>query len=144
MKDPAIYTPDSGEAKTIPELGQRIDMIARDIGGRKAMADILGVHYGTFSGWCRGEFEPKARHLRRIAQLGDCTVDWLLSDSRDAEQEGIWAGLRDVLSERLFEIHNLDPSEIGKKVLEWLDRERLYRQRQKEVATIEAQKAEGL
>lgn len=58
-------------------LGQRI-RTARHQRSQGWLAQILGVDKGRISEWERGEAEPRASTLLRIAEITGCDLAWLL------------------------------------------------------------------
>lgn len=128
-KEERVYTPDLDERRdVIPELGLKIALIAAEIGGRKQLADLLGVPVGTLGGWVRGETEPRAYYLRRLAHVGGTTADLLLCDRRDTLQEQLWTDLRHALSDDAATGDApLPDAEVGRIVRGWFDFERRYR-----------------
>lgn len=131
MRGEAIYTPDVGERPDIiPELGRRIGEIAEMNGGRKQLADLLGITYGTLCSWIRGEREPRAYYLRRLAHLGNTTADAILCDRRDAAQEETWVSLRHALSDASRQDLACSDQELADSIRGWMKFERQFRGRE--------------
>ena len=53
------------------------------------MADVLGVHKNTVSGWEKGNFEPTSKNVVQLATLFGCSADYLLgvSDEREPKDQ---------------------------------------------------------
>ena len=66
---------------------------------------LLGVSQDTVSTWERGVRQPKGEILIKMADLGECSVDWIL-EGRGKSPGGY--------SDRIFNL--LDLSDIGKRI----------------------------
>ena len=53
---------------------------------QKEVAKVLGVRESTVSKWERGEAKPRADKLPRIAKLYGCTIDELLNDGTEVQE----------------------------------------------------------
>ena len=70
----------SGMDNELKEMGKRILAIMKDAGlTRDELGDILGVGPGAVGKYIRGESSPGQKKLKIIANLGETTIDWLLT-----------------------------------------------------------------
>lgn len=47
------------------------------------LADMLGVHRNTVSGWEDGRFEPSSKNIVQLTAIFGCTPDYLLDMTDD-------------------------------------------------------------
>lgn len=70
--------------------GERIKQRRKDKAlTQSGLAQVLGVGTEYVGRWERGVYNPSAEQIIRLAQVLDCTTDWLLGlvDTPDAETE---------------------------------------------------------
>lgn len=110
----------------VGELGRRITAIADQIGSVKLLAEMVGVTPQSIYNWQAGRNEPSCAQLKRIAHIGGVTVDFLLSDKKDEEQERLFVIVRDMLSD----VATYDASkneELAEAIFGWMKLEVRYR-----------------
>ena len=72
--------------KLLPTLGERIANIRKTNGlSRADLGDLLGVKEGAVGKYERGESDPGAEAILKVAKLGRCTTDWLISGQEKSE-----------------------------------------------------------
>jgi transcriptional regulator with XRE-family HTH domain len=68
-------------------IGERIDAIIKKAGiSRARLGEILGVKEGAIGRHIRGETDPGALALFKIAQIGGVTIDWLITGKNNGNQ----------------------------------------------------------
>lgn len=61
-------------------IGQRIESIRKMLGFSQAqLASSLGISQQAYGNYERNESEPKIAMLIKIAELGSCTLEWLMT-----------------------------------------------------------------
>ncbi len=69
------------------KLSEKIYYCRRKAGkSQEALAEQLGVSRQAVSKWETGEAEPEISKLKRLAEVFDVSVDWLLSDEEPHEE----------------------------------------------------------
>lgn len=59
------------------EIGNRIDDVAKTVGGNSSLARLCNVSPSVIGNWISGRAEPPTRNLIAIARVGGVTVEWL-------------------------------------------------------------------
>jgi transcriptional regulator with XRE-family HTH domain len=68
--------------KSLRELREERDL------SQFELAVKTGVTPGTIANWERGKSEPKATHLRRLAEVFGVSMDVILIGDQEGDQEG--------------------------------------------------------
>jgi transcriptional regulator with XRE-family HTH domain len=97
-----------------PGLPIRIKEIRKRFGSQENLADFLGVRKATISRYEAGRI-PDVETLKKIADFGGVTVEWLLSGDAAVESAPVYfnVGLQDAISEHAPEIYDARPRELN-------------------------------
>lgn len=60
------------------ELGQRIAQIAERLGGKRALAEKVGLSEGQIYRYINAQSDPTSKVLVKIADVAEISLDWLL------------------------------------------------------------------
>ncbi|MBW4472554.1 MAG: helix-turn-helix domain-containing protein [Stenomitos rutilans HA7619-LM2] len=60
------------------ELGQRIAQVAEGLGGKRALAEKIGLSEGQIYRYINAQSDPTSKVLVRIADAAEVSLDWLL------------------------------------------------------------------
>jgi transcriptional regulator with XRE-family HTH domain len=100
--------------KKLREIGARIDAIIKEKGfSRAELGAILGVKEGAIGRHIRGETDPGTIALTKIAEIADCSLDWLIT-GKDKETKPRYKDYNQNREEQLRLILTSDPALWGK------------------------------
>lgn len=75
--------PDTRDIKELQkELGRRIAQVAERLGGKRALAEKVGLSEGQIYRYINAQSDPTSKVLVRIADVAEVSLDWLLKGER--------------------------------------------------------------
>lgn len=60
-------------------LNSRIGKIAKKMGGKRRLAELMGKSESQIYRWIDGTNQPRRENLEKIAQIADVSTEWLLT-----------------------------------------------------------------
>ena len=82
MKDTSVFLPSFDE-----ELGNRLKIIVKKVGGGESAAHIAGVSENMISRYVKGHSKPSFQALALLAQSADVSLDWLAGFTKENQKE---------------------------------------------------------
>lgn len=103
----------TGVPTSLTELGTRILMVVKLVGGPVKAADLLGIKkYATVTSWCKGETRAPFEALATLAMEAGVSLDWLAYGRGEMLQAAGDAGL--FQGQRQAATASIDPELMGR------------------------------
>ena len=72
------------------------------------LANKLGIHPSTISGWKLGQYKPKTDKLKKIADYFNVSLEYLLGESETPAKDGYWLDKETAdMAQKIFENKDL-------------------------------------